>query len=151
MIQIRKMKEEDKETLYEMMRTFYDSDALLTTPDDSVIWNNINGAIDENNEYLEGYILEYDGNTAGYGLCAHAWCTEFGGKAVWLEDLYILEEYRSKGLGTYYFNYMYEKYHNTEVKVLRLEVEEENTLAIRNYRRNNFEELPYIEMVRTTD
>ena len=45
---------------------------------------------------------------AGYGLIAKTFSQEAGGMVYWLEELYILEEYRSKGLGSEYFRYMEE-------------------------------------------
>lgn len=49
--------------------------------------------------YAELFILEWEGEIAGYGLIAKTFSQEAGGMVYWLEELYILEEYRSKGLG----------------------------------------------------
>lgn len=69
--------------------------------------------------------------------------TEFGKPCIWIEDLYIYEEYRGKGIGTDFFAYIEKKYPNS---VIRLEVEEENQNAINVYKKCGYDFLPYQEM-----
>ena len=93
--------------------------------------------------YLEGYIFEVLGEVVGYGMLAKSFSTEFGKSCIWIEDLYIKEAFRGRGIGSAFFNLVEEKYPRS---VLRLEVEEDNERAIKVYRKNGFEVLPYMEM-----
>ena len=76
---------------------------------------------------LERYLLEYDGQPAGYAMLARAYSTECGGPVLWIEELYVREAFRSKGLGHEFFDFL-EKAFSGEVCRFRLEVEPENTL-----------------------
>ena len=69
--------------------------------------------------------------------------TEFGKSCIWIEDLYIKEEYRNQRIGSLFLHYIESKYFNS---LLRLEVEEENEHAVHVYKKCGFEVLPYMEM-----
>ncbi|MDO5573670.1 MAG: GNAT family N-acetyltransferase, partial [bacterium] len=64
---------------------------------------------------------------------------------IWIEDLYIIPEFRSCGIGGEFFTFINEKYPDT---VMRLEVEEENQNAVHLYEKCGFEFLPYLEMIK---
>ena len=66
---------------------------------------------------------------------------------VWLEELYILPEYRCHGLGKEFFRYVDEKI-APEVKRLRLEIEPENLRAKKLYLSLGYEDLPYVQMMK---
>jgi len=57
-------------------------------------------------EYLECYIFEHGGAPAGYALLNKTFSQEAGGRVVWLEDLFVLPEYRSCGLGREFLDYL---------------------------------------------
>ena len=50
--------------------------------------------------YADGCMLEEDGESVGFGLVAKTWSREAGGMTLWLEELFILPQYRSRGLGS---------------------------------------------------
>ena len=97
--------------------------------------------------YAELFILEWEGEIAGYGLIAKTFSQEAGGMVYWLEELYILEEYRSKGLGREYFGYM-EEHKEEGVTRFRLEVEKENERAWKLYKRQGYDWLEYDQMIK---
>ena len=97
--------------------------------------------------YAELFILEWEGKIAGYGLIAKTFSQEAGGMVYWLEELYILEEYRSKGLGSEYFRYM-EEHKEEGVTRFRLEVEKENERAWKLYKRQGYDWLEYDQMIK---
>ena len=69
--------------------------------------------------------------------------TEFGRPCIWVEDLYIKEDFRGTGIGSLFLEFIEKKYPEA---VLRLEVEEENGRAVKVYEKNGFNVLPYMEM-----
>ena len=91
------------------------------------------------------YIPSWPGS--GYGLIAKTFSQEAGGMVYWLEELYILEEYRSKGLGSEYFRYM-EEHKEEGVTRFRLEVEKENERAWKLYKRQGYDWLEYDQMIK---
>lgn len=70
----------------------------------------------------EAYLFEQDGQIAGYGTLAKTFSTEAGGLVIWLEEVYIRQEFRGSGLGSRFFRFIEEMYEGTAAR-LRLEVE----------------------------
>lgn len=139
---IRRMEKKDKKQVIEMMRVFYASPAVLSNGSEEIFEADVDHCIGES-PYLEGYIFEDGDNIQGYGMVAKSFSTEFGKPCIWIEDIYIKEEYRGLGLGSYFLSYIEEKYPNA---VLRLEVEAENERAVSVYTKCGYKVLPYMEM-----
>ena len=140
---IRPMVARDKDSVLEMMRQFYASPAVLTNGSEEIFNADIDACI-SGSPYLEGYILE-DGEIQGYAMVAKSFSTEFGKPCIWIEDLYIQEEFRGQGIGKQFFAFLTEKYNGG---IFRLEVEKENAPAVALYEKCGFAELPYMEMKR---
>ena len=139
---IRLMEERDRETVKKMMQVFYASPAVLSNGSDEIFDNDIENCLNDS-PYLEGYVFEEDGDVFGYAMVAKSFSTEFGKPCMWIEDIYMKEEYRSRGIAGEFFRLIESKYPEA---IFRLEVEEENARAIRAYTKNGFEVLPYMEM-----
>ena len=139
---IRQMVESDRAAVMDMMQTFYSSPAVLTNGSAEIFEADIDACVSDS-PYAEGYVFEDGGEIIGYGMLAKSFSTEYGKKCIWIEDLYIKEPYRGRGIGSSFFNMIREKYPN---HLLRLEAEEENERAIAVYKKNGFEVLPYLEM-----
>ncbi len=140
--QIRNMEEKDRQQILEMMRVFYASEAVLSNGSDEIFNADIDNCVNDN-PYLEGYVFENDNNIQGYGMLAKSFSTEFGKPCIWIEDLYIKEEFRGIGIGSLFLNFVADRYPQA---LLRLEVEAENERAVHVYKKCGFEVLPYMEM-----
>jgi ribosomal protein S18 acetylase RimI-like enzyme len=134
----------DKPEVLEMMRVFYRSPAVLSNGSEEIFSNDIENCINDS-PYLEGYIFENASEIQGYAMIAKSFSTEFGKPCIWIEDLYIKENFRAQGLGSLFFDFITKKYTDC---IFRLEVEEENERAINVYKKNGFRVLPYMEMKR---
>ncbi len=139
---IRKMQSSDKAEVIDMMRVFYASDAVYTNGSQEIFENDVDTCLSDS-PYLEGYIFESGGDTVGYAMVAKSYSTEFGKPCIWLEDLYVKDGFRKRGICTSFFKFIEKKY---EGAIFRLEVERENTRAISVYTKNGFDTLPYVEM-----
>ncbi|MBR2046274.1 MAG: GNAT family N-acetyltransferase [Agathobacter sp.] len=133
---------EDKEIVMNMMRVFYASPAVLSNGSEEIFEADVENCVNDS-PYLEGFVFEENGDIQGYGMIAKSFSTEFGKPCIWVEDLYIKPEYRGRGIGSRFFEYLEQAY--TEC-IFRLEVEEENERAIHVYEKNGFAVLPYMEM-----
>ena len=142
MIIIRAIQEGDRATLLNMMRVFYSSDAVATNGSEEIFEADITACISDD-PYLEGYVIENDGEIIGYTMLAKSFSTEYGRQCIWIEDIYIVDSYRGKGLGSMLLKYVESKY---PTSLLRLEVEEENERAIKTYKSCGFDFMPYLEM-----
>ncbi|MDY5853596.1 MAG: GNAT family N-acetyltransferase [Bacilli bacterium] len=141
---IRLMKEQDKDEVIEMMTVFYASEAVSTNGSREIFESDFNNCINSC-PYLEGYVFEENDNICGYAMVAKSFSTEFGKPCIWIEDLYIKEDYRHKKLGSLFFDFLKENYKDT---IQRLEVDKNNVFAIKAYKKNNFEEVGYLQFVR---
>lgn len=139
---IRAMVSEDRDAVMQMMKVFYESPAVLSNGSEEIFRNDIENCVNES-QYLEGYIFENSGEIQGYAMAAKSFSTEFGKPCIWIEDLYIKEEYRGTGIGSGFMDYIRKKYPDC---VIRLEVESDNERAVKMYEKNGFEVLPYMEM-----
>jgi GNAT superfamily N-acetyltransferase len=139
---IRPMVERDAPTVIDMMRTFYASPAVLSNGSEEIFEADVAECVGDS-PYAEGFVFEAEGSIIGYGMLAKSYSTEFGRRCIWIEDLYLLPEYRGLGIGSAFFAFVEERYPHC---LLRLEVEEENERARHVYEKNGFDVLPYMEM-----
>ena len=142
MTTIHNMNENDKPYVLEMMRVFYASPAVHTDGSDEIFANDIENCVNDN-PFLEGYIIEDEAQIQGYAMVAKSFSTEFGKPCIWIEDLYLKEQFRGCGLGQQFFDFITAKYSDC---IFRLEVEADNERAVKLYQKCGFTVLPYMEM-----
>ena len=144
---IRKFVPEDREDYIRFSTEFYNSSAV----DKPVPREHFEQGFDEmmrSDVYVQGYMLVCDGNNVGYCVTMKTYSVEAGGITIWIDELSVLEEYRSKGLGRELFKYI-EENGDKKLRRIRLEVELENGRAISLYKKMGFEPAPYDGMWKT--
>lgn len=144
---IRKFVSEDREDYIRFSTEFYNSSAV----DKPVPREHFERGFDEmmrSDVYVQGYMLVCDGNNVGYCVTMKTYSVEAGGITIWIDELFVLEEYRSKGLGRELFKYI-EENGDKKLRRIRLEVELENGRAISLYKKMGFEPAPYDGMWKT--
>jgi len=141
----RDITKEDKTVFMAMAKAFYSSKAVAHDIDVKIIETTFNTAINEPH-LIRAFIIEDDGTPVGFALTSFYYATEVGGIVVLLEDLYLDETCRGKGLGSKFIEFMEKEY--PAAKRFRLEVAEENTRAIGLYKTLGYEVLPYVQMVK---
>ncbi len=141
---IRAMKKSDAECVLDMMRIFYRTDAVLSDGSEEIFRNDIENCVNDN-PYLEGYVFTSDDGSIifGYAMAAKSFSTEFGKPCIWIEDIYVKPEYRGRGIGKHFLDFIDKKYADC---ILRLEVEPQNETAVHVYKKCGYEILPYSEM-----
>ena len=139
---IRKLENKDKGEVIKMMQVFYSSPAVFTNGSMEIFESDVNACVSDN-PYLEGYVFETDGKISGYAMIAKSFSTEWGKQCIWVEDIYVKESFRRQGLADLFFKTIEKKYPNA---IKRLEVEEDNEVAVKAYEKNGFTYLPYKEM-----
>ena len=143
---IRQVEGKDKAVFIDLMKEFYQSDAVLH----QIAEKNYYGTFFEvtsDSPYAIAFLIEKDGETAGYALLAFTYSNEAGGLVLWLEEMYIRPAFQGQGLGSEMFAFIDEHYKD-RVARMRLEIEPGNVGAARLYRRQGYQELPYTQMVR---
>ncbi len=143
----RKLQMSDREVYLEMVGEFYHSDAVLHPVPVEYHINTFN-EIMRSDEYLECYMLEDEGEAVGFALLSKSFSPEVGGPIVWVEEIYLREGHRGKGIGKAFFAYMHE---HIPAARFRLEIEPDNKRAEALYSSMGYTELGYKQMVRDTD
>lgn len=141
---IREMTAADRELYLEMGHRFYNSEAVLHQLPEGIYHKNFDEML-KSGPYIRGYIIEAEGQCAGYMILSFTFSAEVGGLVVLIEELYIDDAFRGKGLGTQALDYVRGAF--PEAARFRLEVTEENQGAMRLYTRKGFKPLEYRQMV----
>ena len=140
---IRDLRKEDYDYLLIMMIEFYASPAIIHKPEVDVLKRNIDACLDPSIP-LRGIVFTIDDRIVGYSMLSFSFSTEYGVPCVWLEDLYVKEKYRNRGIGGEYFSFLKKEYPSNKYR-LRLEVEPSNERAISFYERNGFTSIEYLQ------
>ena len=134
----------DRACYLQMAHDFYRTDACDHVIPDSHIEKTADSLL-EGNPYSALYLFEQDGAIAGYVLLALTWSQEGGGLTVWIDELYLLPQYRGQGLATEMFRQLPSLY--PKAARFRLEAAPGNQRAIDLYRRLGYQMLNYQQFV----
>jgi GNAT superfamily N-acetyltransferase len=86
------------------------------------------------------FLIECDGEVAGYAVLVLGFSLEFGGRDAFVDELFVREPFRGRGLGTKTMEYLYSIAQSLGVRALHLEVERANTEAQEFYRKQGFKD-----------
>lgn len=145
-MKFRLLEQKDFDRVLSMMKVFYASDALLIHPSEETLAKTLADAIAAG-PYLKGYGFWEEETLCGYGMVAMSYSTEAGGLCAWIEDIYVESDFRGKGYGTDFLQFVAESY-GSKVARLRLEAEPENGKAISVYKNAGYEVLGYTQLIR---
>jgi len=85
------------------------------------------------------YIFEEQNMIIGYCILIFYWSNEFGGNILNIDEIFVKEKWRNKGICTRFLNMLYEKF-NHSVAAFRLEVTPSNLHAKNYYLKAGFSE-----------
>ena len=126
---------EDMEDILRMMKAFYEEEGypfhresrsanllrLLDKPGLGRLW-----------------LVSADGNVAGYVVLGFGFSFEYHGRDAFIDELYIREEYRSKGLGRKTMAFVEDQAIGLGIHALHLEVEHGNAKARKLYQARGY-------------
>ena len=141
--EIRKINKDDYHYVLAMMIDLYMSDAVIHKPSMEDLKRNIDASLDDSVP-LFCYVFIVDDSVVGYSMIAESFSTEYAMPCLWIEDLYIKEKYRHRGIGQEYFAFIKKTYPSNQYRI-RLEVEPNNETAIRFYDHAGMENIPYLQ------
>ena len=124
---IQKIQESDFEALFALFQEFASFEDLLDSVSNSV------DQMKREKEYLNGFTAK-DENGAIVGYVTHFFTYHtWTGKCLYMDDLYIREQYRGKGLGTLLINKVIEFAKESKCNKMRWQVSNWNDPAIAFY------------------
>lgn len=86
------------------------------------------------------WLILADGDVVGYVVLTFVFSFEFGGKIAFVDELYLSDRARGKGIGKQTVTFIKAEAKLLDVKMLYLEVEHHNTLAQKLYLSAGFSE-----------
>jgi GNAT superfamily N-acetyltransferase len=84
------------------------------------------------------WLIAVDGLPVGYLVLAFGYSLEYGGRTAVLDELFVAEAYRGRGLGSCALQFAADECRKLGLRALQLEVERHNQDAQRLYRRAGF-------------
>ena len=138
----RPIRPEDEAIFLQFSEQFYHSPAVLH-PIPASYHRATFEELMRSDTYLSCYLFEVNGQPVGYALSNRTCSHETGGPVLWLEELYLLPDYRSRGLGRAMFAYLEQ---NSGAARIRFEVEPNNRRALALYRALGYQDLDYLQM-----
>ncbi|WP_290838857.1 GNAT family N-acetyltransferase [Flavobacterium sp.] len=120
----------DIETIVAMMVDFYAIDGYPIDVEKSKL------LFDEfiSDEKLgKAWLIEYENKTVGYVILTFVFNFEYGGKIAFVDELYIKDEMRGKGIGKDAIDFVKQQAVEIGLKLLYLEVEPHNSTAQKLY------------------
>jgi ribosomal protein S18 acetylase RimI-like enzyme len=135
----------DEPTLLELMREFYRHEGMAFS--EPAARSALRGVLDDPSRG-RAILIELDGDVAGYLVVCFGWSLEFQGRDAFVDELYLRERFRGKGIGSRALEVAAELCRASGVRALHLEVERSNTRAQAVYRRAGFADREFYLMTR---
>lgn len=124
------------ETITSMMQDFY---AIDNYPIDIEVSKKLFQEFIADEKLGQVWLIYSNKNIVGYLILTYIFSFEYQGRIAFLDELYIKESYRGKGIGKQAINFIKEQAALTNVKLIYLELENHNENAQKLYLANDFE------------
>ena len=145
MLTFRDITAADRETVLTMVADFYRSDAVDHEVPVEIMERSFNACADPGEPLLRGVLVLDGEEIVGYVYLTFCYSAEVGGRCVFIEEIFLKEAFRGRGLGKEIMAWMEKEY--PEVRRFRLEVTQVNRSAIRLYEKSGYKYLRYDQMV----
>ena len=145
MLTFRDILPEDHDLVVPMVQAFYHSDAVDHPVDAAILERSFRDAADPAEPLLRGLLIQWDGEAAGYLYVTQCYSAEVGGRCVFIEEIFLKEEFRRRGLGEQIMAWLEREY--PSARRFRLEVTQANQGAVRLYQKAGYQFLHYDQMV----
>ncbi len=130
----------DMETLIALMRDLYGYDQILFDEQNARI------ALSQflsAGEYGIIWIIQIAGQAVGYIVLTYDFSLEFHGRTACLDELFICEEYRNRGVGQQALQFVEDYCRASKIKALFVITEKSNKIADHFYQKCGFAALNY--------
>ncbi len=133
-VEYRLYRDNDYKDLLKMIYSLYNEDP----EGEPISENKINNTINEykkNPQKISIYLFKKGDESIGYALLVYFWSNEYGGNILTIDELYVTEKYRSKGIATKFLSHI-ETFEN--IVALQLETTPSNQRVLEHYKRLGF-------------
>ena len=119
-----------------LMKEFY---AIDNYTFDSNVASGLCKEFIKNDHLGKAWLIFHNNEAIGYVILTFAFSFEYQGKIAFLDELYLTEKVRGKGIGSMVIEFIKLESKKLDLKLLYLEVEEHNLKAQNLYLANGFE------------
>ena len=126
----------DISTITQMMQDFY---AIDNYPIDVEVAKNLFQEFISNEHLGKSWLIYSENEIVGYIILTYIFSFEYGGKIAFLDELFIKETARGKGIGKEAIQFIQKEVPKLSLKLLYLEVEPHNENAQKLYLAHDFE------------
>ena len=134
-ITFREASIDDRPVLLDMMRTFFEIDGY---PFDNDLTNNNLSHFLTSPSLGRIWIIQHDNATVGYIVLAFGFSFEYGGRDAFIDELFLVEAFRNKGIGSMAMSFVEQQAAILQVRTIHLEVEKHNAKGNRVYAKHGF-------------
>ena len=145
MLTFQDMTLQDRDIVLPMVDEFYHSDAVDHPAPPEVLERSFLAAADPDEPLLRGVLICDGEEAAGYLYVTQCYSAEVGGRCIFIEEIFIQERFRGRGLGGSILTWLEKEY--PDARRFRLEVTQVNQGAARLYQRTGYQYLRYDQMV----
>jgi ribosomal protein S18 acetylase RimI-like enzyme len=135
MITFKSIEISDIEAITAMMQDFY---AIDNYPMEAETTKRMFEEFISNDNFGKAWLIFADNKVAGYVILTYIFSFEYGGKIAFLDELFIKESARGKGIGKETIQFIQRESPKLSLKLLYLEVEEHNKSAQKLYIAQDF-------------
>ncbi len=118
-----------------MMQDFY---AIDNYPIDIEVSKKLFQEFIENENLGRYWLIFHENEIVGYAILTFVFSFEYKGRMAFLDELYITQSARGKGIGKQTIDFIKQEAEKTKVKMMYLEVENHNKNAQKLYLANDF-------------
>ena len=145
MLAFRDITAADHDLILPMVADFYRTDAVDHEVPVEIMERSFAACADPDEPLLRGVLVSRGEEAVGYVYLTFCYSAEVGGRCVFIEEIFLKEQFRGMGLGREIMDWMEREY--PEVRRFRLEVTQVNKSAIRLYEKSGYKYLKYDQMV----
>lgn len=136
MVECKTLEFSQIETITQMMQDFY---AIDNYPIDVELSKKLFQEFISDEKLGKSWLIYSAEDLVGYVILTYVFSFEYKGRIAFLDELYIKENYRGKGIGKQTIDFIKEQASNQNIKLIYLEVENHNQNAQKLYLANDFE------------
>jgi ribosomal protein S18 acetylase RimI-like enzyme len=136
MIEFKHITTADIETIVSMMQEFY---AIDNYPIKSDVSKALFEEFISNKNLGKAWLIVSNKEIVGYLILTFVFSFEYQGRIAFLDELYVTEKARGKGIGNEAITFIKNETHKLSLKLIYLEVEPHNKKAQNLYIANGFE------------
>ena len=135
MIEFAPLRASDIEIIVPMMQNFYAIDNYPIEPETT---RTLFKQFIEDANLGRCWIISHNKITVGYVILTYVFSFEYQGRIAFLDELYLNENARGKGIGRKTLEFIHQQAIQNELKIIYLEVESHNEVAKKLYLSNDF-------------